>query len=83
MSGLARLHCLPAYYLDQMPIRRTGTVDDVASLVRFLLGPESGWITGTTVNIDGGHHLRRGPDYEPTARAFFGDDVVEGRLPQA
>jgi NAD(P)-dependent dehydrogenase (short-subunit alcohol dehydrogenase family) len=67
-------------YLDQMPIRRTGTVDDIAALVRFLLGPESGWITGENVGIDGGHHLRRGPNFEPAARAFFGDDAVEGRV---
>jgi NAD(P)-dependent dehydrogenase (short-subunit alcohol dehydrogenase family) len=69
-------------YLDQMPVRRTGTVDDVAALVRFLLGPESSWITGATINVDGGHHLRRGPNYEPVTRALFGDDAVEGRVPR-
>lgn len=68
-------------YLDNMPIARAGNVDDVASLVRFLLGPDSAWITGTSTSVDGGQHLRRGPDYEATARAFFGDDAVEGRLP--
>jgi NAD(P)-dependent dehydrogenase (short-subunit alcohol dehydrogenase family) len=68
-------------YLDCMPIRRTGTVDDVASAVRFLLGPESSWITGVQLSVDGGHHLRRGPDVEPFARALYGDDVAEGRTP--
>jgi NAD(P)-dependent dehydrogenase (short-subunit alcohol dehydrogenase family) len=67
-------------YLDQMPVRRTGNVDDIASAVRFLLGPESSWITGESMSVDGGHHLRRGPNYEPTARAFFGDDAAEGRV---
>lgn len=52
-------------YLGQMPVRRLGTVDDVAALVRFLSGPESGWITGETISVDGGHHLRRGPDFSP------------------
>lgn len=28
-------------YLDQMPLRRLGTVDDVAAAVRYLAGPES------------------------------------------
>lgn len=49
-------------YLQQMPLDRLGTTDDIASLVRFLAGPESSWITGTCISADGGHHLRRGPD---------------------
>ena len=69
-----------ADYLAQMPVSRTGTVDDVAALVRFLLGPEASWITGQCVGVDGGHHLRRGPDVEHWARALYGDDVVDGRL---
>jgi NAD(P)-dependent dehydrogenase (short-subunit alcohol dehydrogenase family) len=50
-------------YLAQMPISRTGTVEDVAAAVRFLCGPESAWITGECLAVDGGHHLRRGADY--------------------
>ena len=50
-------------YLDQMPVRRLGTPDDIAAAVRYLLGPESGWVTGQHISVDGGHHLRRGPDY--------------------
>lgn len=50
-------------YLDQMPVRRVGTVDDVAAAVRFLAGPESAWITGECLAVDGGHHLRRGANY--------------------
>jgi NAD(P)-dependent dehydrogenase (short-subunit alcohol dehydrogenase family) len=68
-----------ADYLAQMPVSRTGTVEDVANLVRFLLGPESSWITGQCIGVDGGHHLRRGPDVEHWARAIYGDDVIDGR----
>jgi NAD(P)-dependent dehydrogenase (short-subunit alcohol dehydrogenase family) len=50
-------------YLEQMPLGRVGTVDDVAGAVRYLLGPESSFVTGETLGIDGGHHLRRGADY--------------------
>jgi NAD(P)-dependent dehydrogenase (short-subunit alcohol dehydrogenase family) len=50
-------------YLEQMPVSRVGTVDDVAAAVRFLAGPESSWVTGETLAVDGGHHLRRGPNY--------------------
>jgi len=63
-------------YLDQMPVRRVGQVGDVAGLVRFLLGPESGWITGENISIDGGHHLRRGPNFGGVAEAFFGDAAL-------
>ena len=51
-------------YLDGMPISRVGTVEDVASAVRFLAGPESTWVTGVNLPVDGGHHLRGGPNYE-------------------
>jgi NAD(P)-dependent dehydrogenase (short-subunit alcohol dehydrogenase family) len=50
-------------YLANMAISRLGTVEDVAATVRFLAGPESGWITGVNLPVDGGHHLRRGADY--------------------
>jgi NAD(P)-dependent dehydrogenase (short-subunit alcohol dehydrogenase family) len=50
-------------YLEGMPLGRVGTVDDVAEAVRFLAGPESSWITGVNLAIDGGHHLRKGADY--------------------
>lgn len=66
-------------YLACMPISRTGKVEDIASAVRFLCGPESSWITGVILSVDGGHHLRRGPNVEPFARMMFGDDITEGR----
>jgi NAD(P)-dependent dehydrogenase (short-subunit alcohol dehydrogenase family) len=50
-------------YLAQMPLGRVGTVADVAAAVRYLLGPESSFVTGETLGVDGGHHLRRGADY--------------------
>ena len=39
------------------------SVEDIAAVVRFLAGPESTWITGQMIGIDGGHQLRRGPQY--------------------
>jgi NAD(P)-dependent dehydrogenase (short-subunit alcohol dehydrogenase family) len=64
-------------YLQQMPISRLGTPDDVAATVRFLAGPESSWITGQAIGVDGGHSLRRGPDYEPMQRMYLGDELVD------
>lgn len=65
-----------ADYLAQMPIRRTGEVDDIAAAVRYLLGPEAGWVTGVCLNVDGGHHLRRGPDLDGFAAALYGEDAL-------
>jgi NAD(P)-dependent dehydrogenase (short-subunit alcohol dehydrogenase family) len=36
------------------PLRRVGTAAEVAGAVSFLCGPDAGYITGTTVNVDGG-----------------------------
>jgi len=38
----------------QHPAGRAGTVEDIASLAAFLLGPDSGFITGAEFVVDGG-----------------------------
>ena len=35
-------------------LKRLGTPDDIAKLALFLVSEDSSWITGTTINIDGG-----------------------------
>lgn len=64
-------------YLSNMPVARIGQPDDVAAVIRFLAGPESGWVTGNAIPVDGGHHLRRGPDYGGISRFLFGDESTE------
>ena len=39
---------------ERHPLKRVGTVDDVASRAEFLLTDTSGWITGQVVGVDGG-----------------------------
>ena len=72
-------------YIDQMPLRRLGRVEDVANAVRYLAGPESDWVTGQCVAVDGGHTLRRGPRIESMMERFYGPDSMTGidlrRLP--
>lgn len=70
--GLTSTESIVADYMDQMPVGRLGTVDDIAASVRFLLGPESGWITGQCLSVDGGHTLRRGPNLTPLMEAAMG-----------
>lgn len=66
-------------YLAQMPLGRLGTVQDVAAAVRFLVGPESSWITGEMVNVDGGHTLRRGPNLDSLLGVHFAE-ALQARL---
>ena len=41
-------------YMDQIPLKRFGTVEDIAKCVAFLAGPESSYITGQIVSVNGG-----------------------------
>jgi NAD(P)-dependent dehydrogenase (short-subunit alcohol dehydrogenase family) len=68
-------------YLTQTPLGRAGQPDEIAELVRFLAGPESAWITGQAISIDGGHSLRRGPDYTPFAEPVYGAEALRGIPP--
>lgn len=40
-----------------VPVGRLGTTADVAATVAFLASPEAGYLTGTTVDINGGSHI--------------------------
>jgi NAD(P)-dependent dehydrogenase (short-subunit alcohol dehydrogenase family) len=65
-------------YLACMPLARVGVPADIADAARFLAGPESAWITGEVINVDGGQHLRRGPDYTAMFEPMFGAAVLRG-----
>ena len=41
-------------WVENIPMGHAGTGEDVAGLVSFLAGPDSAYITGQTVNVDGG-----------------------------
>jgi 3-oxoacyl-[acyl-carrier protein] reductase len=45
---------LPAEVLAAVPARRAGTPEEVAACVRFLAGEAAGYVTGTTLTVDGG-----------------------------
>lgn len=45
---------LMASWVENIPMGRAGTGEDVAGLVSFLAGPDSRYITGQTINVDGG-----------------------------
>ena len=37
-----------------IPLKRMGTPEDVANVVKFLVSDDSSYITGQVINIDGG-----------------------------
>lgn len=41
-------------HAGDIPLRRLGTVDDVAAAVEFFAGDRSSWITGQLLEVDGG-----------------------------
>lgn len=49
-------------YVDNTALGRAGEPAEVAAAIRFLLSDDSTWITGETLDINGGAHLRRYPD---------------------
>jgi NAD(P)-dependent dehydrogenase (short-subunit alcohol dehydrogenase family) len=69
-------------YLDQMPLARLGTTDDIAAAVRWLAGPESSWVTGQCIAIDGGHTLRRGPRIDTMVETLLGVEVAGSIRPR-
>lgn len=69
---------LSADYRVCTPLPRVGEVEDVANLAMFLLSDAASWITGQVINVDGGHMLRRGPDFSPMLEPVFGADGLRG-----
>lgn len=52
-----RDHTPHAQAVTSNPQRRSGDVEDVAAAVRYLVGPAAGYVTGHTVNVNGGQFM--------------------------
>ena len=85
-DGLFKNEKVMAQFLEQKPLGRTGVPDDIAAGVRDLAGPESSWVTGQSLGIEGGAELTRAPYLESLVRSRFGDDAIDtalaGTIPQ-
>jgi 3-oxoacyl-[acyl-carrier protein] reductase len=72
-------------YSDRTPVRRVGETSDVANAVRFLASPESGFINGVVLKVDGGFSLVLSPenDLDSFANAYpaFLQQAAEGGRP--
>jgi sorbitol-6-phosphate 2-dehydrogenase len=45
-------------YIDQVPLGRGCTYEDVCNAVAFLAGPGAGYMTGQAINVTGGQEMR-------------------------
>lgn len=79
MEGIPRGGPVWNSYVDQTPLGDVGQPEDVADVVRFLLSDESRWITGQTIAVDGGHCLRRGPDYTSFSEMLHDPALLDPR----
>jgi 3-oxoacyl-[acyl-carrier protein] reductase len=46
-----------AALMQQIPLGRFGLPEDIAAAVAFLSSPQAGYITGTTLHINGGMYM--------------------------
>jgi len=44
-------------FVEKVPLRRAGTPEDMAGAVAFLCSPDADYITGQTLNVDGGFEM--------------------------
>jgi 3-oxoacyl-[acyl-carrier protein] reductase len=46
-----------AALMQQIPLGRFGLPEDIAAAVVFLASPQAGYITGTTLHVNGGMYM--------------------------
>lgn len=63
-------------FMPEYPLGRLGEPDDIAAAARYLLGPESSWVTGQCLGVDGGNLLRRSPDLTGMVESIYGSEAI-------
>ncbi len=56
-SGMGPEGAVSARIVDRTALRRLGTPLEIARVIAFLLGPESSFVTGAVLRVDGGLNL--------------------------
>jgi NAD(P)-dependent dehydrogenase (short-subunit alcohol dehydrogenase family) len=56
LSGLGPGEAMKSF-VERIPLKRAGTVDDVAGVVAFLCSSDADYMTGQTLNVDGGFEM--------------------------
>jgi 3-oxoacyl-[acyl-carrier protein] reductase len=53
-AGSESADIVKARLVEEIPMKRIGTVDDIASLAALLVSPKGRYVTGTAIQVDGG-----------------------------
>jgi len=61
-EGAALIPGVVEEYVENTALGRPGTPEDIAAAVAFLCSPQSSWMTGEILDLNGGAHLKRYPD---------------------
>ena len=43
--------------VQRIPVKRLGKADEIARAIKFLAADEAGFITGSTLSVNGGQHM--------------------------
>ena len=81
MEGIPRDSAVYDSYLANTPMADVGEPEDIAHVCAFLLSDDSRWVTGITIDVDGGHHLRAGPDFTSFIEPALGADALVAKAP--
>jgi NAD(P)-dependent dehydrogenase (short-subunit alcohol dehydrogenase family) len=81
MEGIPRDSAVYDSYLENTPMADVGEPEDIANVCAFLLSDDARWITGTCIDVDGGHHLRAGPDFTSFIEPAIGADALVAKAP--
>ncbi len=60
-------------FVRRTPLGGWSTAEDVAAVIRFLVGPESSRVTGERLVVDGGQAARSTSDFLPVVKARYPD----------
>ncbi len=72
-EGMQLIPGIQEDYVENTPLGRSGTTEDIANAAIFLAGDKAGWITGEVLDINGGAHLMRYPDIPKHLAALAGE----------
>lgn len=59
-------------YVENTALGRAGTPEDIAAAVVFLCSPQSSWMTGEILDLNGGAHLKRYPNIHQHLTTLMG-----------